>query len=345
MSERFHKKTLSLVIVHSAFLAAALLQETLGASVSEGKITIVKEGIVPTAKELAETRKVPSLEVLGTPANPIVIAASAEAVYTEGDSSPYPLRMFIPKEVSPKKKYPLVLWLHGLGESRGDNESQMMHMQTSIDVLAGPNRPDFYLVAVQRHSMGPWNQADPRSPHGETALEMLDKIVRTLIKDYPIDPDRISLLGICDGVSAGYALIRKFPGRFSAFAAFSSTAPVKLTKAYRKLPIWLFNNSDDYIKPDRALLFAREVNESGGDAYVTIREGGHNTWTCGQRDDHIIEWLLRQKRGRFAFPRHVPALDRSPSNVLLMFALPMTVILVAAAVFLKKKTSVAQGEK
>ncbi len=335
MIEEFYGRTFSRFVISSVFLAVVLFQEELRASNVEGKVTIVKEGIVPTAKELAETRIVPSLEVLGTLANPIVIASSAEAVYTEDGCYPYPFRMFLPKVVNPKKKYPLILWLHGLGESRGDNESQMMHMQTSIDVLAGPNRPDFYLVAVQRYSMGPWSQSDPRAPHGESALDMLDKIVQTLTRDYPIDPNRISLLGICDGVSAGYDLIREFPGRFSAFVAFSSTAPVEFTRCYSKLPIWMFNNSDDYIKPDRALIFAKEVNKNGGDAYVTIREGGHNTWTCGQRDDHVIEWLLRQKRGRFSFPRHVPTLDRSGINVFLMFAIPMTVILFSVTLFLK----------
>ena len=57
---------------------------------------------------------------------------------------------------------------------------------------------------------------------------------------------------------------------------------------------------------------------------VTLHEtGGHNTWTSAQRDDHIIEWLLRQRRGRFAFPRDVPFLGRSRKEIFLLFVLPI----------------------
>ena len=298
-----------------------------------GKVIIVHEGIVPSDLEREEARNTPSLEVLGTPANPIVIASSTVAVYNEENAFSYPFRMFLPKEIDPKMKYPLVLWLHGAGESRNDNESQLMHMQTSIDVLAGPNRPNFYLAAVQcPFETRSWHKPDPRTPHGETPIDMIDKVVRALVRDYPIDPDRISLLGISSGVTAGYELIRQFPDRFSAFAACSSPEPEFAPSTYRRLPIWLFNNRNDRIDALNVVRFADSVNQFGGDAYVTLHEeGGHNTWTSAQRDDHVIEWLIRQKRGRYAFPRHVPALDRPESDVLLMFGLPIAVFLFAVA--------------
>jgi predicted peptidase len=332
-----------------AFLCTVVISGRTHTFGAVGRITIEKEGKPPTANELALARRAYSVELAvvrvdasteytGFKANPIVNAAAAVASYCEGDAPPYLFRIFLPKTANPKKKCPLILWLHGHGESLSDNESQMAHMQTSIDVLAGPDRPDFFLVALQcpveTHS---WESPDPRAPNGETPLEMLDKIVRVLIEEYPIDVDRISLLGICTGGMVGFDLIKKFPGRFSAFAACSSDVPHDTPKNYCRLPIWLFNNCDDMTAWSENLRFAKAVNKVRGDMYVTLHEkGGHNTWTGAQREGRIIEWLLRQRRGRFAFPRDVPVLDNPKERGLLMFALPMAVL--TALVVIAQKT-------
>jgi prepilin-type N-terminal cleavage/methylation domain-containing protein/prepilin-type processing-associated H-X9-DG protein len=295
-----------------------------------GSITIEKQRRVPTEKELADTRFAPSIErgpKEGYKPNQIVVDSSAVMAYREANVSPYYFRMFSPKEVKPKKKYPLVLWLHGAGESRSDNESQLAHMQSSIDILAGPNRPDFFLIALQCPiQTKSWNSPDPRTPHGETPLEMLHKITETLLRGYPIDRNRISLLGVCSGAMAGFELIEKYSDRFSAFVALSPSGPREMINAYRRLPIWMFNNRDDLDTWDDNTLFADTVNNAGGDLYLTIHpSGGHDTWTGAQRDDHVLDWLIRQRRGRFAFPRHVSILDRSATNIFFMFGLPMMI--------------------
>ena len=314
-----------------------------------GKITIEKEGQTPTNEELASARCAisteyavvqagPSILQIGFKPDPVVNAAAAIAAYREGGDPPYFFRMFLPKDVDPKKKYPLILWFHGYAESTSDNQCQLAHMQTSIDVLAGPNRPDFYLVAIQcpieTHS---WDKPDPRAPNGETPLEMLDKIIQVLIEEYSVDVNRISLLGICTGGSIGFELIKKYPKRFSAFVACSSDVPDDSPRVYRHLPIWLFNNQDDFTMWRSNQDFAATVNKAWGDMDVTLHEtGGHNTWTSAQRDDHIIEWLLRQRRGRFAFPRDVPVLEHSQKEIFLLFVLPIAIFVFFVTASLKK---------
>ena len=314
-----------------------------------GKISIEKEGQTPTNEELESARSAISTEYavvqagstilqIGFKPDPVVDAAAAIAAYQEGGDPPYFFRMFLPKKVNPKKKYPLILWFHGYAESTSDNQCQLAHMQTSIDVLAGPNRPDFYLVAVQcpieTHS---WDKPDPRAPNGETPLEMIDKITQVLIEEYSVDVNRISILGICTGGSIGFELIKKYPKRFSAFAACSSDVPDDSPRIFRHLPIWLFNNKDDSTMWRSNLDFAAAVNKVWGNMYVTLHEsGGHNTWMGAQRDDHIIEWLLRQRRGRFAFPRHAPALDHPKKDILLLFILPIVIFVFFVTASLKK---------
>ena len=346
-----------------AFCCFAIFAEPSRILGATGKVTIEKEGRPPTEEELEITRSAvsneyeivqisPSKRQIGFKANPVVDAAAAVAAYREGGSEPYLFRMFFPKKANPKKKYPLVLWLHGFGESISDNKCQLAHMQTSIDVLAGPNRPDFYLAAVQCPvETCSWHEPDPRTPHGETPLEMLDKIIQALVEEYQVDENRISLLGICSGGNAAFELIKKFPKRFSAIAVCSAESPSGPPRTYRHQPIWLFNSREDTVARNNNLNFADGVNRSWGDVFVTLIDSDdHNTWRSAQRDDHVIEWLLRQRQGRFAFPRNVPVLNHSKGDVLRLFVLPMAVFFAFTAAALRRrinarKTALTQAAK
>ena len=61
-----------------------------------------------------------------------LLAASAQSSYSyetfvssEGQSLNY--RLLEPIKMEAKKKYPLVIFLHGLGERGSDNEKQLIH--------------------------------------------------------------------------------------------------------------------------------------------------------------------------------------------------------------------------
>lgn len=296
-------------------------------------ITVVRQGETPTRNELDEAAIAASImwgKRSGYRQNQIVEKASSVMTYQDADGEPYYFRMFMPKSVQPEKKYPLVIWLHGVGESRSDNASQLAHMQTSIEVLAGPNRPDFYLIATQcPKETQSWTSPDPRTLHGETPLEMLHLVTDALVREFPVDQNRISLMGICSGGMAGVDLVQKYPDRFSALALCSPGRLPEQIDLYRNIPVWAFYNRDDSDAADNTPL-AELVNQSGGDFCQTLHStGGHDTWTSAQRDDHVLEWLLRQRRGSFPFPRHVLVLDRSWGNILLLFGLPIFITLFA----------------
>ncbi|MGL6193705.1 MAG: hypothetical protein ACRC2T_02645, partial [Thermoguttaceae bacterium] len=58
-------------------------------------------------------------------------------------------RLRMPEKTISGKKYPLLIWLHGVGESGDDNTRQLSHIQSTIEFLAGKNSMDFYLLATQ----------------------------------------------------------------------------------------------------------------------------------------------------------------------------------------------------
>ncbi|MDR1382370.1 MAG: hypothetical protein LBJ67_00775 [Planctomycetaceae bacterium] len=80
----------------------------------------------------------------GYNANPLVVAcfATMEYHYTGGryTNQPIKFRMFMPEKIQPNEKYPLILWLHGQGESGNDNTRQLAHAQFTMEYLAGKNK-------------------------------------------------------------------------------------------------------------------------------------------------------------------------------------------------------------
>ena len=50
---------------------------------------------------------------------------SKELFVQNNDTLPY--RMLLPKDYSPLKQYPMIIFLHGSGERGRDNEAQLVH--------------------------------------------------------------------------------------------------------------------------------------------------------------------------------------------------------------------------
>ena len=58
-------------------------------------------------------------------------------------------RLHVPENMEPDKKYPLILWLHGVGEAGTDNQDQLVHLHHVITYLTGPNKRGFFLLVPQ----------------------------------------------------------------------------------------------------------------------------------------------------------------------------------------------------
>ena len=61
-------------------------------------------------------------------------------------------RLHVPENMEPGKTYPLILWLHGVGEAGTDNRDQLVHLHHIITYLTGPKKRDFFLLVPQTPS-------------------------------------------------------------------------------------------------------------------------------------------------------------------------------------------------
>ncbi|MCL2006335.1 MAG: prolyl oligopeptidase family serine peptidase [Planctomycetaceae bacterium] len=77
----------------------------------------------------------------------------------EIDGKTMKYRLHVPENMESGKKYPLILWLHGIGEVGTDNKLQLVHLHHILPLLTGERKRDFFLLVPQHSSNEHWASA------------------------------------------------------------------------------------------------------------------------------------------------------------------------------------------
>jgi len=160
----------------------------------------------------------------------------------------------------------------------------------------------FFLLAMQcpKDQRAWFNAAGDIRP-GEP-MTVLWEIVKKTIRDYPVDEDRICIVGISGGGSGCWEMAMRYPGRFAAIAPLASGGgDPSRAGLLRHVPVWAFHSKRDNPEGDRRMVAA--VSRAGGAALLTERESrDHNCWTAAFESSHLLPWLLAQRRGKRSLP-------------------------------------------
>jgi predicted esterase len=276
------------------------------------------------------------------PVDPKLVSrfVSREFIYADGldyhdDMGPYRQEMFRyrlhePEIIEPGKVYPLIVWLHGCGDERGwDNTSQLQYLEkTAFPTDAGPELRQFYVLAPQSPLIpgapGVWHShsADPatRTAAGQEddMLTVVMAILDKTLAENPVDPDRVTLVGISCAANACLELGVRYPNRWAALTPLSpGQIPEKHIKVLPTCPIWMFTNyKDEFMSLDTYLLLDQSIaraNLMGCDIAHTALdqdEWKHDSWTPAFQQYDLLTWLLAQHRGKFRW-MYPPGIETS----------------------------------
>lgn len=178
-----------------------------------------------------------------------------------GDTMPY--RLLLPKDYDVSKQYPLVVFLHGRGESGRDNETQLVHgaslfLRDSIRnrypafVLFPQCAADSYWsnVVTIKDSTGKRNFYFIENGQPSEAMELLLHLVDYIFQAYPINKEQVYVMGLSMGGMGTYELVRRKPGTFAAAVAICGGAHPATAKELSKTAWWLFHGlKDDVVNP------------------------------------------------------------------------------------------------
>lgn len=184
-----------------------------------------------------------------------------------------------------EKSWPLVLFLHGAGESGQDLNKVKVHGPPKL-VEAGKEFP-FIVVSPQAPRMG-WD--------AQTLNALLDDVVAT----HKVDKDRIYVTGLSMGGFGTWALAAAYPDRFAALAPICGGGNSADAKKLKNLPIWVFHGAkDNVVPPSRSENMVKALKEAGANhvKFTLYPNANHDSWTETYNNPEVWEWLLQQKRG------------------------------------------------
>ncbi len=131
----------------------------------------------------------------------------------------------IPRNVT-KKKYGLIIWLHGGMRSKRQDKGLEAH-KALIGFLPKAN---FYLASPSAFAGVDWLT--------EQSLQHIDQCITYMLKKYPIDAHNVNLVGVSDG-SLGvirYSLFGKYsPSRLVLFSSYPQIALEGLNQPEQKM--------------------------------------------------------------------------------------------------------------
>jgi predicted esterase len=187
---------------------------------------------------------------------------------------------------------PLVLFLHGVGESGTDNVAQVDNrIGGLINATQGTNYASF-LLAPQIPVGADFRQALWRT--------LIFNALQAVQTNYPIDASRLYLTGVSLGAIGIYDYLPLHPDLFAAAVPISGTGDTNKAYLFKDVPIWMFHGELDATVPVSGSrdMFAALTAAGGSPLYTEIPGAGHVIWGPIYIDDGnvLYPWMFSQKQ-------------------------------------------------
>jgi len=230
------------------------------------------------------------------------------------NGSEYRYVVYVPREFTRSKSWPVIVQLHG-GGVYGDDGLKHTEGGLARAIRNNPERFSVLVVFPQAHADGtPGWQLEG----GQAALAALDRT----IKEFKGDPKRVVLTGYSAGGNGTWSIASRYPERWAAIVPICSfveafkgkTSGIDypslagansgdvftfVAKRVSGLPIWIFHGDADMnVDVEESRKMAAALKAVGANVQYTEFPGvDHNGApnTAYARAD-VIEWMLKQRR-------------------------------------------------
>jgi len=200
--------------------------------------------------------------------------------------------LFVPTTYKATTKYPVIIFLHGVGEG-GSDASKNLTVGLAPFVADQMGTFPFICIFPQSESGG-WDE------NSQAAMDVITALDDTA-KAYNIDQDRVSLTGLSTGGYGTYAIGAKYKERFAALIPMASNASAdKYAGDLINMPIHAYCNSSDMFGGfggnDRGMV--ERIKSMGGKyaEFTMCSDGGHDCWDGVYGSGELFGWLLQQRR-------------------------------------------------
>jgi len=209
-------------------------------------------------------------------------------------------RLFVPLGYDSKRKYPLVLFLHGAAGRGSDNIKQLTggnHIGTHFWISREVQNtfPAFVLVP-QCPSGENWSEPELNRPSPALLLTM-DALLKTQ-REFSVDPDRVYVVGQSMGGLGVYSLVQNCPNQWAAAVVISAFDNFTNLLALTSVPLWVFQGGADSSVPiDTVRDMVRQLKKARADLrYTEYHKAGHEIWDRAFAEPDLLPWLSSRVR-------------------------------------------------
>ena len=162
------------------------------------------------------------------------------------------------------EKFPIVFFLHGVGE-RG-NDLDLVETHGIPKLIKKIKKFPFITIAPQCPLFQWWS----RPAMTISLINLVEQVTQT----YKADKSRVYLTGLSMGGYGSIALANKRPDLFSAMISICGGADFDNFENLKNLPTWFFHGSEDKVHPaSRSKKIYNQLKDINPDIRLTIYDG------------------------------------------------------------------------
>ena len=182
-----------------------------------------------------------------------------------------------------QKKWPLILFLHGMGERGDDLELLKLHGIAKVV----EEQPDLPFVAISPQC--------PETSWWHVEVDALSALLDEVLGKYAVDENRVYLTGLSMGGFGAWQLGSTYPHRFAAVAPICGGGDASKVCALKDVPVWVFHGAQDPTVPlQRSEEMVDALKACGGNVRLTVyRDLEHDSWTRTYDDPALYKWFLQ----------------------------------------------------
>ncbi len=221
-------------------------------------------------------------------------------IYQNSRRETMPYRLFIPRSYDKRKKYPLVLWLHG-GAGRGNDNLKQISGGNAIGshvwtLPENQSKHSCFVVAPQCPANELWATLDTAKPTDQMrlVLELLENLQRT----FSLDAQRLHVAGQSMGGFGTWSVISQHPNMFAAAIPVCGGGDESAAPKLTKMSIWAFHGEkDEAVSVERSRKMIAAIRQAGGmPEYTEYKDADHVIWDRVFSEPEVLSWVFAQNR-------------------------------------------------
>ncbi len=240
------------------------------------------------------TRMLSSIVLLIFIVCPILSAAEptpgkqVELSFTASDGGVVPYLLYLPTEYDASQGgLPLVLFLHGRGESNGPLST--VTVWGPPQMAARGDKLPYVLVSPQCPKEDAWRS--------QTQQKRITELLDTIVEQTKADKKRLILTGLSMGGSGSWRMAADQPERFAAVIPICGGPTVEDAPKLKDSQIWAWIGDGDSSLDANVKMHAALKAAGSSSSRLTILEHiGHNSWSAAYASPDLTAWMLKQRR-------------------------------------------------